>query len=176
MLIFIVFQFGIQKALMTTIHSYTADQELVDGSHKDLRRARAAGINIVPTSTGAAISTTEVLPQLKGLFGGLAYRVPTACGSVSDLVFLVSKRTTVEKVNEVLKKAAEGKLKGILEVSTKPLVSTDIIESTASAVVDLPLTQVIDGDLVKVVAWYDNEWGYTCRLIEEVILFGGKNG
>ena len=164
--------FGIQKALMSTIHSYTADQELVDGSHKDLRRARAAAINIVPTSTGAAITTTQVIPEIKGLFDGLAYRVPTACGSVADFVFLTTKRTTVEKVNDAFEKAAVGKLKGILETSVKPLVSSDIVGNTSSAIVDLPLTQVIDGDLVKVVAWYDNEWGYTCRLIEEVILYG----
>lgn len=164
--------FGIQKGLMTTIHAYTADQELVDGSHKDLRRARAAAINIVPTTTGAAIATTEVLPTLKGLFDGLAIRVPVACGSLADFTFVTTKRTSVEEVNQVIKKAAEGKYKGIVEVSEKPLVSSDIVGNSASAIVDLPLTQVIDGDLVKIVAWYDNEWGYACRLIELVIKIG----
>lgn len=166
--------FGLQKALMTTMHAYTADQELVDGSHKDLRRARAAAINIVPTSTGAALSTVEALPSLKGLFNGLAYRVPVVCGSVSDFTFVTVKRTSVEEVNKAFIKAAQGKYKGIIEVSDKPLVSTDIIGNSASAIVDLKLTQVIDNDLVKVVAWYDNEWGYACRLIEEVILIGSK--
>lgn len=166
--------FGIQKALMTTIHAYTADQELVDGSHKDLRRARAAAINIVPTSTGAAIATTEVLPQLKGLFAGLAYRVPIVCGSVADFSFVTTRRTTIEEVNKAFINAAKGKLKGIIEVSDKPLVSTDIIGNSASAIVDLSLTKVIDGDLVKVVAWYDNEWGYACRLVEMAILTGSK--
>jgi len=162
--------FGIQKGLMTTIHAYTADQELVDGSHKDLRRARAAAINIVPTTTGAAIATTEVLPTLKGLFDGLAIRVPVVCGSLADFTFVTTKRTSVEEVNQAIKKAAEGKYKGIVEVSEKPLVSSDIIGNSASAIVDLPLTQVIDGDLVKIVAWYDNEWGYCCRLIDLIIL------
>jgi len=164
--------FGIQKGLMTTVHAYTSDQELVDGSHKDLRRARAAAINIVPTTTGAAVATTEVLPSLKGLFDGLAIRVPVVCGSLADFTFVTSKRTSVGEVNQVIKKAAEGKYKGIVEVSEKPLVSSDIIGNSASAIVDLPLTQVIDGDLVKIVAWYDNEWGYTCRLIELVIKIG----
>jgi len=167
--------FGIQKGLMTTIHAYTSDQELVDGSHKDLRRARAAAINIVPTTTGAAVATTEALPSLKGLFDGLAIRVPVVCGSLADFTFVTSKRTSVEEVNQVIKKAAEGKYKGIVEVSEKPLVSSDIIGNSASAIVDLPLTQVIDGDLVKIVAWYDNEWGYTCRLIEMVIKIGEKH-
>ncbi len=164
--------FGVQKALMSTIHAYTADQELVDGSHEDLRRARAAGINIVPTSTGAAIATTEVIPQLRGLFDGQAFRVPVVCGSIADFCFATSKRVTVAQIKEAFVKASTGKLKGIIEVSDKPLVSTDIIGNSASAIVDLNLTQVIDGDLVKVVAWYDNEWGYSCRLIEMAILIG----
>jgi len=166
--------FGIQKGLMTTIHAYTADQELVDGSHKDLRRARAAAINIVPTTTGAAIATTEVLPTLRGLFDGLAIRVPVVCGSLADFTFVTSKRTSIEEVNQAIKKAAEEKYKGIVEASEKPLVSSDIIGNSASAIVDLPLTQVIDGDLVKIVAWYDNEWGYACRLIELVIKISKK--
>lgn len=168
----IIDNFGVQKALMTTVHAYTADQELVDGSHKDLRRARAAAINIVPTSTGAAIATTEVLPSLKGLFDGLALRVPIACGSIADFCFMTTRRTTKEEVNQVLVKAMKGEYKGIIEASNQPLVSTDIIGNSASAIVDLSLTQVIDGDLVKVVAWYDNEWGYSCRLIEQTIWIG----
>lgn len=161
--------FGVQKALAVTLHAYTADQELVDGSHQDLRRARAAAINIVPTSTGAAVSTTEVLPELRGVFDGLAYRVPVICGSLADLTFLTTRRTTTEAVNKAFREAAAGKYRGIIETTTKPLVSTDIIGNSASAVVDLGLTKVIDGDLVKVVAWYDNEWAYACRLIEEAI-------
>lgn len=161
--------FGVQKALMTAIHAYTADQELVDGSHKDLRRARAAAINIVPTSTGAAIATTETIPSLKGLFDGLALRVPVVCGSVADFCFVTTRRTSIEEVNKAFIKASQNDYRGIIEVSDKPLVSSDIIGNTSSAIVDLSLTQVIDGDLVKVVAWYDNEWGYSCRLIEQII-------
>ena len=161
--------FGVQKALLSTIHAYTADQELVDGSHKDLRRARSAAVNIIPTSTGADETTVEVIPALKGLFDGLAYRVPVVCGSVVDFCFVTSKRTTIAEVNKAFMKAAKEKYKGIVEVSDQPLVSTDIIGNSASAIVDLSLTQVIDGDLVKVVAWYDNEWGYSCRLIEQAI-------
>lgn len=158
---------------MSTIHAYTSSQELVNGSGKSLRRARAAAINIVPTTTGAARATVRVIPEIAGLFDGLAYRVPVASGSIADFVFLVTKRTTVEEVNQVFKKAAKGKYKGIVEVTEEPLVSTDILGTTASAIVDLNLTAVVDHDLVKVVAWYDNEWGYCCRLIEEVILVGG---
>ena len=164
--------FGIQKALMSTIHAYTADQEIVDGSHQDLRRARAAAVNIVPTSTGAAIATTKVFPVLQGLFDGLAYRVPVVCGSVAEFTFLTTKRTSAEEVNKVFIRAAKGQDKGIVEVSNQPLVSTDILGSCASAIVDLSLTQVIDGDLVKVVAWYDNEWAYGCRLMEMAVMIG----
>lgn len=166
--------FGIEKAMMSTIHAYTSSQELVDGSSKSLRRARAAAINIVPTTTGAARATVRVMPEIAGLFDGLAYRVPVASGSVSDFVFLVTKRTTVDEVNQVFKKAARGKYKGIIEVTEEPLVSSDILGTRVSAIVDLNLTRVVDHDLVKVVAWYDNEWGYCCRLIEEVILVGGN--
>jgi glyceraldehyde 3-phosphate dehydrogenase len=164
--------FGLQKALLSTIHAYTADQELVDGSHHDLRRARSAAINIIPTSTGADETTIEVIPSLKGLFDGLSYRVPVVCGSVTDLCFVTTHRTSVEEVNKTFKKAAEGKYRGIVEVSDKPLVSSDIIGNSFSAVVDLSLTQVIDGDLVKIVAWYDNEWAYSCRLVEQLIWIG----
>jgi glyceraldehyde 3-phosphate dehydrogenase len=166
-------KFGVEKAAMTTIHAYTDDQNLQDGSHKDLRRARAAGMNIVPTSTGAAISTTETIPALKGIFDGRALRVPVATGSLTDFAVVVRKDTTVEEVNQAFKDAVDNPLyKGILAVSGGELVSSDIIGRSESAIVDLPLTQVIGGNLVKVFAWYDNEWGYACRLIEQVIRVG----
>lgn len=161
--------FGIAKAMLTTIHSYTDDQNLHDNSHRDLRRARAAALNIVPTSTGAAVATTEVIPELKGLFDGLALRVPTAVGSLSDMVFVTKRKTSVEEVNQALRQAAqESRWQGILAVSDEPLVSRDIVGRPESAIVDLELTQVIDGDLVKVIAWYDNEYGYCHRLVEQV--------
>jgi glyceraldehyde 3-phosphate dehydrogenase len=161
--------FGVAKATLTTIHSYTDDQNLHDNSHKDLRRARAAAQNIVPTSTGAAIATTEVIPELKGLFDGLAVRVPTAVGSLSDMVFVTKRKTSVEEVNAALTKAASDPAwAGILAVTNEPLVSHDIIGRRESSIVDLALTQVIDGDLVKVISWYDNEYGYCNRLVEQV--------
>ncbi len=160
-------RFGVKKAILTTIHSYTADQNLVDGPHKDLRRARAAAQNIVPTTTGAAIATTETIPELKGLFDGMAVRVPTMDVSLSDFTFLLKKRVTVDKVNEAFREAKkQPRFKGILDVTDEPLVSSDFIGNSHSTVVDLSLTKVIDGDLVKIVAWYDNEWGYSCRLVE----------
>ncbi|MFA6504310.1 MAG: glyceraldehyde-3-phosphate dehydrogenase, partial [Patescibacteria group bacterium] len=162
-------------AMMTTVHSYTADQVLQDGPHKDLRRARSAAQNIVPTTTGAAIATTEVLPQLKGLFDGISIRVPTPCASIADFTFLLKKKTTKEEVNAVLKKAAKNPLyKNVLEVTEEELVSSDFIGNPASSIVDLPFTQVVDGDMVKVLAWYDNEWGYSHRLAE-MALEVGKN-
>ncbi len=165
--------FGIEKAMMTTIHSYTDDQNLQDNSHKDLRRARAAAENIIPTSTGAAIATTETIPELKGLFDGMAIRVPTATGSITDFTLLLKKEVTVEEVNEVFRKACENPIyKGILAVSDGDLVSSDIIGRSESSIVDLALTQVVGGNLVKVFAWYDNEWGYANRLIEQVIRVG----
>ncbi len=161
--------FGVAKATLTTIHSYTDDQNLHDNSHKDLRRARAAAMNIVPTSTGAAIATTEVVPELKGLFDGLAIRVPTPVGSLSDMVFVLKKKTTKEQVNQVLTTASQDpRWKGILAVTSEPLVSRDIVGRRESSIVDLSLTQVLDGDLVKVISWYDNEWGYCNRLVEQV--------
>lgn len=164
---------GVKKAMMTTVHSYTADQNLVDGPHKDLRRARAAAHNIIPTTTGAAMATTEAMPNLKGRFDALSIRVPTIVVSLSDFTFLVERTTTVEEVNEVLRAAAKSPpYQGILEVVVTPLVSTDFIKNPHSAIVDLSLTQVTDGDLVKVVAWYDNEWGYSSRLVEMVELVG----
>lgn len=159
--------FGVEKAVMTTSHSYTADQNLVDGPHRDLRRARAAAQNIIPTTTGAAISTTKVISSLSGKFDGIALRTPTSCGSISDITAVLKKNVTVEQVNNAFKKYAKHPLyKDILAVSTEPIVSSDIVGSKYSAIVDLPLTMVVDGNLVKVLAWYDNEYGYSCRLIE----------
>ncbi|MDD5289662.1 MAG: type I glyceraldehyde-3-phosphate dehydrogenase [Patescibacteria group bacterium] len=161
--------FGIKRAFLNTVHSYTADQNLVDGPHKDLRRARSAAANIVPTTTGAAISVTKVLPRLQDKFDGVSLRVPTICGSISDLTFLVRRKATVREINSALSKASRSKeLKGVLTVSNEPLVSTDIIGNPASAIVDLPSTMVIGGDYVKILAWYDNEWGYSERLVDMV--------
>ncbi|MBI4239990.1 type I glyceraldehyde-3-phosphate dehydrogenase [Candidatus Uhrbacteria bacterium] len=172
--------FGIQKALMTTIHAVTAEQNIVDGpppglKKGDLRRARTAYQNMIPTSTGAAIATTEALPQLKGRFDGMAVRVPVPDVSLTDFVFLLKKKTTPEALNSALKMAAKDKrYKGILAVSDKPLVSSDYIGNTYSAIVDLSLTKVVGGDLVKIIAWYDNEWGYSHRLIEMALHVGKK--
>lgn len=161
--------FGVQKALLTTIHGYTADQNLVDGPHRDLRRARAAALNIIPTTTGAAISTTEVITELKGKFDGVALRVPVPAGSISDITALLAKTVTVEEVNNAFKEAADStQYKGIIGVSEDPIVSSDILKTSYSGIIDLPLTKVADGNLVKIFSWYDNEWGYTCRLIEAV--------
>ncbi len=170
-------EFGIKKAAMTTIHSYTAEQNLVDGPvpplHPDLRRARAAAANIVPTTSGAAVSTGEVLPELKGLFDGYALRVPTLTVSYTDFTFLTKTKTTIAAVNAAFRKwSKHPSLKGILEVTDEQLVSSDFKGHPASAIVDLPLTNVIDGDLVKVGAWYDNEWGYSNRLVEQAIVVG----
>lgn len=159
-------KFKIRKAFLTTIHSYTANQNIVDGPNKDLRRARAAAQNIVPTTTGAAIATTKILPQLTDKFDGLAVRVPTVCGSLSDLTYLVEKKTTAEQVNRVIKQASRTTLKGIIEYSDQPLVSSDIIGNAHSAIIDGLSTKVIDGDFIKILAWYDNEWGYSNRLVE----------
>lgn len=167
--------FGVKKAMMTTIHSYTADQNLQDGPHKDLRRARAAGQNMVPTTTGAAISTTEVIPELKGLFDGLSIRVPLPVVSLSDFTFLLKRKATVEEINDAFKKAVKNPLwKGIVEVTEEPLVSSDFIGNSASAIVDLGLTKVVDGDFVKVIAWYDNEWGYSHRLAEIALIVANQ--
>jgi len=166
-------KFGIEKAMMTTIHSYTDDQNLQDGSHKDLRRARAAAMNIVPTSTGAALATTETIPELKGIFDGMALRVPVATGSITDFTFVLKKNVTKEEINQALLDATQNPLyKGILAVSEEDLVSSDIIGRSESSIVDLQLTQVVAGNMVKVFAWYDNEWGYANRLIEQVIRVG----
>ncbi|MBI3290829.1 type I glyceraldehyde-3-phosphate dehydrogenase, partial [Candidatus Falkowbacteria bacterium] len=156
-------KFGVEKALMTTIHSYTADQNLVDGPHRDLRRARAAAANIIPTTTGAAIATTKVVSGLKNLFDGIAIRVPTTCGSISDITAVLKrKNVTVKQINDEFKKAVKEPLfKNILAVNNKPLVSADFVGSPYSAIVDLEFTRVVGGNLVKVLAWYDNEWAYS---------------
>ncbi len=168
-------KFGIKKAVMTTTHAVTAEQNLVDGpppggKANDLRRARAAYSNIIPTSTGAAISTTEAIPELKGKFDGSSLRVPVILGSITDFTFLTERPTTVEELNQAIKQACDDpKFKGIVTWSEEPLVSSDIIGNPHSAIVDLSLTQVVDGDLVKIFAWYDNEFGYSNRLVEQVL-------
>ena len=173
-------KFGIEKAFMTTIHSYTAEQNLVDGPPpggkvNDLRRARSAAENIIPTTTGAAISATQAIPELKGRFDGMAFRVPTPVGSLSDFTLLLKSKTTKDDINRAFTEAAESPMyKGILEVTNEQIVSSDIVGNPASCIVDLSLTQVMDGDFIKVVAWYDNEFGYSNRLVEEIILVGKK--
>ncbi|PSO44050.1 type I glyceraldehyde-3-phosphate dehydrogenase [Candidatus Saccharibacteria bacterium SW_7_54_9] len=167
--------FGVEKAMMTTIHSYTADQSLQDGPHRDLRRARSAAENIVPTTTGATIAAQQALPQLEGVFDGLSIRVPTPVGSLSDFTFVLQQDTTVEEVNQVMRQAAQSEaFKNILAVTDEPLVSRDMIGNSHSAIVDLGLTQVCGGNLAKIVAWYDNEWGYSNRLIELASQLGAR--
>ena len=167
-------QFGIIKGTMTTTHSYTGDQRLLDASHRDLRRARAAALNIVPTSTGAAKAVALVLPELKGKLNGIALRVPTPNVSVVDLVIQVEKQTFTDEVNQALKAAAEGPMKGILEYNELELVSSDYRGTDASSIVDASLTMVMGGDLVKVISWYDNEWGYSQRVVDLAELVGQK--
>jgi len=158
--------FGVSKGLMTTIHAYTSDQRLLDTFHRDLRRARAAAMNIVPTTTGAARAVTQVIPELKGKLHGLAFRVPVPTVSVVDLVTDLNKEVTVEQVNQAFKAAAEGPLAGILEYCDEELVSMDFKGNPASSIFDAPSTMVIAGNMVKVLSWYDNEWGYSCRLAD----------
>jgi glyceraldehyde 3-phosphate dehydrogenase len=162
---------GIERGLMTTIHAYTQDQNLQDGPHSDLRRARAAALNVVPTSTGAAKAIALVMPELKGRLDGFAMRVPIPTGSATDLTFTASRETTVDEVNAAVKAAADGPLKGILVYTEDPIVSSDIVTDPASCIFDAGLTKVI-GDQVKVVGWYDNEWGYSNRLVDLVKLVG----
>jgi glyceraldehyde 3-phosphate dehydrogenase len=165
--------FGIDKAMMTTVHSYTASQALQDAPAKDLREGRNAAENIVPTTTGATIAAAQALPELQGVFQGLSIRVPTPVVSLSDFTFVTKKDTTIEEVNRVLTEAAGNPLyKGILAVTSEELVSSDLIGDSHSAIVDLNLTNVVGGNMVKVVAWYDNEWGYSNRLVEMVVLAG----
>ncbi|MBS3994572.1 MAG: type I glyceraldehyde-3-phosphate dehydrogenase, partial [Alkaliphilus sp.] len=159
-------KFGIKKGLMTTIHAYTNDQNILDLPHKDLRRARAAGQSIIPTTTGAAKAVSLVLPQLKGKLNGFAMRVPTPTVSVVDLVCELEKTTTAEEINKVLKEAAEGELNGIMGYSDEPLVSIDYRQDPRSSIVDALSTMVIGGNMAKVVSWYDNEWGYSVRVVD----------
>jgi glyceraldehyde 3-phosphate dehydrogenase len=163
-------RFGIKKGWMTTIHSYTNDQQLLDLPHKDLRRARAAGLSMIPTTTGAALAVGEVLPDLKGKLDGFAMRVPTPNVSVVDLAAILDKKTSGDEVNAALKEAADGALKGILQYSTEELVSIDFKGNPHSSIVDAPYTKVMDGDFVKVLSWYDNEWGYSNRCVDLVRL------
>ena len=167
--------FGIRKGWMTTVHSYTNDQQLLDLPHKDLRRARAAALSIIPTTTGAATAVGEVLPELKGRLDGISMRVPTPNVSVVDLAVLVDKKTTKEEVNAAFKTAADGKLKGILEYSQEPLVSIDFRGNPRSSIVDAPYTSVMDSDFIKVLSWYDNEWGYSNRCVD-LIRYLAKKG
>jgi glyceraldehyde 3-phosphate dehydrogenase len=168
-------KFGIEKGTMTTIHSYTNDQNVLDFPHKDLRRARAAAINMIPTSTGAAKAIGLVMPELKGKLDGYSMRVPTPNVSVVDFVAVLKQNTTAEEVNNVLKESANNGLKGILGYTADPVVSSDMMKNPNSSIVDSGLTRVLDGNLVKVVSWYDNEWGYSCRIVD-LILFLGKKG
>ncbi|OLC84020.1 MAG: type I glyceraldehyde-3-phosphate dehydrogenase [Acidobacteria bacterium 13_1_40CM_4_57_6] len=164
---------GVQKAIMTTVHAYTATQAIVDRPNKRRRRGRAAAVNLIPASTGAAIATTKALPQYAGKFDGIAVRVPVAIGSLADIVFLTSRRTTAEEVNTILTEEANSeRYRGVLGVTDEPLVSSDIIQDPRASVVDLELTQVVDGNLVKVMSWYDNEWGYTSQMIREAVRIG----
>jgi glyceraldehyde 3-phosphate dehydrogenase len=165
--------FGIQRGLMTTIHAYTQDQNLQDAPHKDLRRARAAALNVVPTSTGAAKAIGLVLPELKGRLDGYALRVPVPTGSATDLTATVGRETTVAEVNEAFRAAAGGALAGILEYTADPIVSADIVSNSASCIFDSGLTKVI-GDQVKIVGWYDNEWGYSCRLADLTAMIASR--
>lgn len=158
--------FGIEKGLMTTIHAYTNDQKVTDLMHSDLRRARAAAINIIPTTTGAAKAIGEVIPELKGKLDGMAMRVPVANGSVTDLVVSVKKKVSIEEINNVMKAASENELKGILEYCVDPIVSSDIIDNAHSCIFDSLSTYVIGDNLVKVIGWYDNEWGYSNRMVD----------
>jgi glyceraldehyde 3-phosphate dehydrogenase len=161
---------GIQKAVMTTVHAYTSSQGIVDGPSQKLRRGRAGAANLVPTSTGAAKATTRVLPQYDGKFDGVAARVPIPCGSIADIVILAGRETSVDEINEVLSEEAESdRYKGILGVTDEQLVSSDIVGDTRASVVDLSMTQVIDQDLIKVMSWYDNEWGYTSQMVRTAL-------
>ena len=160
---------GIKKALMTTIHAYTSSQAIVDGPSKKWRRGRAGAANLVPTSTGAAVATTNVLPQYKGKFDGVAVRCPVPSGSLADLVFLTERPTTVEEINRIFKEEAAGRYKEILEYAQDEIVSSDIIRNTHASIFDPSMTQVVDGDLVKIMSWYDNEWGYTNQMVREAV-------
>ena len=158
--------FGVERGLMTTVHGYTNDQSILDLPHADLRRARAAAENIIPTTTGAAKAVGKIIPELNGKINGMAIRVPVSCGSLTDFVAELKKEATVEDINSAFKKAASGSLKGILEYTEEPIVSRDILDNTHSCIFDAGCTMVITGNLVKVVGWYDNEWGYSNRVVD----------
>jgi len=161
---------GLKKAMMTTIHAYTSSQSIVDGPSRNFRRGRAAAANLVPATTGAALATTRALPEYGGLFDGIAIRAPLAVGSIADLTFLTSRPTSVEEVNRILtEEAATPRYSGVLGVSSDPLVSADIVGDPRASIVDLELTKVVDGDLVKVMSWYDNEWGYANQMVREAL-------
>ena len=166
--------FGIKNGLMTTIHSYTADQKILDLPHKDLRRGRAAAVSMIPTTTGAAKATALVIPEMKGKLDGMAVRVPTPNVSLTDLVVLLNKETSIDEVNAAFKAASEGNLKNILEYNELPLVSRDFLANSHSSIFDSSFTNVVDGNLVKVLSWYDNEWGYSCRVIDLTVYIGAK--
>ncbi|MBM4325563.1 MAG: type I glyceraldehyde-3-phosphate dehydrogenase [Deltaproteobacteria bacterium] len=167
-------EFGVEKGLMTTIHSYTMDQSLLDTVHKDYRRARAAGMNMIPTTTGAAVAVGLVIPELAGKLDGMAIRVPTPNVSLVDLTAALRRKVTVEEVNTAMKRASEGRMKGILDYSEEPLVSIDFVNSTYSSTFDAPSTFCIGDDLVKVIAWYDNESGYSARMVDLAVYIGEK--
>jgi glyceraldehyde 3-phosphate dehydrogenase len=167
-------KFGIRKGWMTTVHSYTNDQQLLDLPHKDLRRARAAALSIIPTTTGAAIAVGEVLPDLKGRLDGIAMRVPTPNVSIVDLAAVVDKKTSKEELNAAFREAANGALKGILQYVEEPLVSIDFRGNSHSSIIDAPYTNVMDGDFVKALAWYDNEWGYSTRCVDLIRFMANK--
>lgn len=163
---------GVKKAMMTTIHAYTSSQGIVDSPSKKMRRGRAGAVNLVPTSTGAAQATTKVLTHLKGKFDGVAVRVPIPVGSIADIVFITGQTTTVDKINNIFKEEANSeRYKGILDVSEEELVSSDIVKNPAASIVDLTMTQVVDGDMVKIMAWYDNEWGYANQMVREALKY-----
>jgi len=168
--------FGIKRALMTTAHAYTNDQRLADLVHKDLRRARAAALNIIPTTTGAATAVGLVMPELAGKIDGISLRVPTPDVSIVDMTAELNKQATKEDINAAFKKAADGPLKGILEYTDEPIVSTDVLHSSYSAVFDAQLTMVVDKNFTKTFAWYDNEWGFSCRMVEQMELIAEKAG
>lgn len=166
--------FGIEKGFMTTVHAFTADQRIVDGPDHDLRRARTASVNITPTTTGAAIAVTQVLPHLKGKLDGLALRVPVSDGSITDFTCILKKDVTKEQINELFKNVSKKELKGVIEYTEDPIVSTDIVGNPHSCIFDSALTNVIEGKLVKVAGWYDNEWGYSNRLVDAVLIVSKK--
>ncbi len=163
-------KFGIKKGFMTTIHSYTNDQALLDAPHSDLRRARSAAVSMIPTTTGAAVAVGKILPELNGKLDGCAVRIPTPTGSVVDLVAELDKSATKEEINAAIKEAAEGPMKGFLEYTEDPIVSVDVIHNSHSSIFDAGMTQVMDGNFVKIFSWYDNEWGYSCRVVDLIKL------